>query len=294
LPASAPATDPEQFPVTNEPDNVAAGWFADPWRVGELRWWDGSAWTEYLFPAAPLPRERPVKGPGIRGGGVAGIGAALGAVASLVVSIVIAVVMGGGAVSPWFELLAELPLWAGFLGAAVFASRRNGTGRLATDYGISTPDLGDVRLGVLGGLAGRVLPLLYLVLVVIEQHLSDTTTSLSQSVLGITPQGFAGWTVLILLTVVGAPIIEEIFFRGLIQGAFSRRIGPVAALFVTAVIFSLSHVPGEGPFAPFQLFPMALVLGYLRLKTGRLAAGMLAHAEFNAIGLAVVLIPAFH
>jgi membrane protease YdiL (CAAX protease family) len=293
-PVPGPEVDPGPITVATEPTHAPPGWFADPWRIGELRWWDGNAWSEYVFPAVSLPREQPPKGPGIRGGGVAGIGAALGTVASLAVSIVIAIVMGGGAVSPWFELLAELPLWAGFLGAAVFASRRNGSGRLAADYGISAPNVGDVGLGVLGGLAGRVISVLFIVLVVIEQHLSDSSTSLPQSILGITPQGFAGWTVLIVLTVVGAPIIEEIFFRGLIQGAFSRRIGPVAALFVTAVIFSLSHVPGEGPFAPFQLFPMALVLGYLRMKTGRLAAGMLAHAEFNAIGLAIVLIPALH
>jgi hypothetical protein len=217
----------------------------------------------------------------------------LGAVASLAASIVIAIVTHGDPVSPWFELIAEVPLWAGFLGAALFASRRNGTGRLAADYGFGAPSLGDVGLGVLGGLAGRIVSFFFVLLVIIEQHLSDAG-SLSQTVLGITPQGIAGWAVLIILTVVGAPIVEEVFFRGLIQGAFSRRVGPVAALFVTAVIFSLSHVPGEGPFAPFQLFPMALVLGYLRLRTGRLAAGMLAHAEFNAIGLAIVLIPALH
>jgi membrane protease YdiL (CAAX protease family) len=113
-------------------------------------------------------------------------------------------------------------------------------------------------------------------------------------VLGITPRGLSGWIVLIVLTVVGAPVVEEIFFRGLIQGAFNRRCGTGASLFITAVIFSLAHVPGEGPFAPFLLFPMAVVLGYLRMKTGRLAAGMLAHAEFNAIGLLIVITPIFH
>ena len=54
------------------------------------------------------------------------------------------------------------------------------------------------------------------------------------------------------------------------------------ALFITALIFSFSHVINEGPFAPVALFPMAVVLGYLRLRTGRLAAGMVAHGVFNA------------
>jgi membrane protease YdiL (CAAX protease family) len=38
---------------------------------------------------------------------------------------------------------------------------------------------------------------------------------------------------------------------------------------------------------------MALVLGYLRHRTGRLAAGMIAHASFNAILFIMLLVPAF-
>lgn len=275
---------------------IAAGWYADPWRMAQLRWWDGTRWTPYLFPGVTSKRSVPSKGPGIRGGGIAGVGAAAGSVASIVVSVVIAVMtaQGGGSLSPWFVLLAEVPIWAGFLGAALLASRRNGTGNFGRDFGLSKPTLADARLGVLGGVVGRVIPTIYLVLIVIALHVTRSSTGLAPRVLGITPQGASGWIVLIVLTVVGAPIVEEIFFRGLIQGAFNRRCGAVASLFITAVIFSVAHVPGEGPFAPFLLFPMAVVLGYLRLKTDRLAAGMLAHAEFNAIGLLIVIVPAFH
>ena len=232
------------------------------------------------------------KGPGIRGGGIAGIGAALGTVASFVVAIV-EVLEHHGATSPWFALISEIPLWAGFLGAAYLASKRNGTGSPSLDFGLSWPRVSDVGLATLGALAGRVIPVIYLVLVAIDLHLAHTARGLAPTVLGVTPQGLAGWIVIVLLTVVGAPIIEEIFFRGLIQGVFNRRCGTVASLFITAIIFSFAHALGEGPFAPFILFPMALVLGYLRLKTGRLAAGMVAHAEFNAIGLAIVLVPWF-
>jgi hypothetical protein len=238
----------------------------------------------------------PSKGPGIRGGGIAGIGAVVGSIASLVVSVVIAVVasQNGGSLSPWFVLLSEVPIWLGFLGAALLASRRHGTKSFRRDFGLSMPTLADVRLGLVGGVAGRIIPTIYLILVVIALHISGSASDLAPRVLGITPRGLSGWMVLIVLTVVGAPIVEEIFFRGLIQGAFNRRCGAVASLFITAVIFSLAHVPGEGPFAPFLLFPMAVVLGYLRLKTDRLAAGMLAHAEFNAIGLLIVMVPIFH
>ena len=39
--------------------------------------------------------------------------------------------------------------------------------------------------------------------------------------------------------------------------------------------------------------PMALILGYLKQRTGRLAPGMVAHAVFNASVLLLFLVPAF-
>jgi hypothetical protein len=60
------------------------------------------------------------------------------------------------------------------------------------------------------------------------------------------------------------------------------------------VTFSFAHALGEEPFAPFLLFPMAIVLGYRRLKNAETRRGMLAHAEYNVTGLAPMLIPAFH
>ena len=66
------------------------------------------------------------------------------------------------------------------------------------------------------------------------------------------------------LAVVGAPLVEELFFRGLLQGAFTRRIGAVPALFITAIIFCFAHVLERRAPGPPCALPMALVLGYLR------------------------------
>jgi len=97
----------------------------------------------------------------------------------------------------------------------------------------------------------------------------------------------------IILAVVGAPVVEELFFRGLLQGAFTRRVGAIPAIFITALMFSFAHIFNEGPLAPIILFPAALLLGYLRHRTGRLAAGMVAHATFNATMFLLLLVPAF-
>lgn len=31
--------------------NTPAGWYPDPQQQGQLRYWDGAAWTEHLAPA---------------------------------------------------------------------------------------------------------------------------------------------------------------------------------------------------------------------------------------------------
>ena len=131
-----------------------------------------------------------------------------------------------------------------------------------------------------------------LVIIAAHQSLSSPSSS-SVKIVGVTPVSVSGWIVVAFVTVVGAPIIEELFFRGLIQGAFTRRTGPVPAIFITALIFAVIHVTDEGVFAPIILFPLAVMLGYLKHRTGRLAAGMVAHATFNATLFAVFLIPAF-
>jgi hypothetical protein len=42
--------------MTDTPASTPAGWFADPAGSGQLRWWNGAAWTEHL---APQPTPEP-------------------------------------------------------------------------------------------------------------------------------------------------------------------------------------------------------------------------------------------
>ena len=97
-----------------------------------------------------LRREFVPKGPGIKGGGIAAIGIGIGFAGSIAVAIGFYAAGSGhlDARNPWYMLVSQLALWAGFLGAVVVASRRNGTRSLARDYGLSWPrwhDLTDRR-----------------------------------------------------------------------------------------------------------------------------------------------------
>jgi uncharacterized protein len=278
-------------------------WYPDPWGIAPWRWWDGAQWTPVLYgpygEAWPLPPPVPPplvpKGPGIKGGGVAAVGAGVGLVGTVAVAIAYVAIAPRpiDVNDPWYILVSQLALWVGFVGAVVVASRRNGTGNLCTDYGLSWPRLKDLWLGLVGSVLGRILPLLVLICIVVAGSGFGTPNSASPRILGVTPSGRAAWVILIALAVVGAPIVEELFFRGLLQGALTRRIAAVPALFLTAIIFSFAHVLDEGILAPLVLFPMALVLGYLRLRTGKLAAGMVAHCLFNASAFLLFLVPAF-
>jgi hypothetical protein len=97
-----------------------------------------------------------------------------------------------------------------------------------------------------------------------------------------------GWiVVLFLVVVIGAPVVEEIVYRGLLQQGLERSINPKVALVVTAAIFAAIHLqPVEFP----GLFAFALVLGWGYQKTQRLGLSIITHMAFNACGLLVVTV----
>ena len=97
------------------------------------------------------------------------------------------------------------------------------------------------------------------------------------------------WCV-VLSAVIGAPLFEELLFRGYLQTALRRLTGgPWIAIILTAALFGLAHL-SAWMFAP--LFLLAIGLGYVYERTANLYATMLIHASFNLlmIGLDVVLL----
>jgi membrane protease YdiL (CAAX protease family) len=85
-----------------------------------------------------------------------------------------------------------------------------------------------------------------------------------------------------LSTVVLAPLVEELLFRGLLQGLLRDKLQrPTAwlAIATTSFLFAIMHY-SQGP-APIPLFFFSLVLGYLYERTGRIAVPILTHALLN-------------
>lgn len=98
-----------------------------------------------------------------------------------------------------------------------------------------------------------------------------------------------GWwaAVLVAVVVVGAPIVEEIVYRGCLQTRLSTTLGTAAGVTATSAIFALVHLtPVELP----GLFVFALVLGAARHRTGSLGLPIVTHMAFNAVGLSLVMV----
>ena len=75
-----------------------------------------------------------------------------------------------------------------------------------------------------------------------------------------------------------AAILEELFFRGVLQRILSDYIDPHVAIFISAFIFSAIHMQFFG-FLP--RFALGVFLGYLFLHSGRLILPIFAHLLFN-------------
>ena len=80
-----------------------------------------------------------------------------------------------------------------------------------------------------------------------------------------------------------APLMEELYFRGFLYPALSRRIGIPGAVLLTAVPFALLHVAQLGfAWGPvLVIFLVGMVLTMVRAKTNSVAAGLLIHMAYN-------------
>ena len=92
----------------------------------------------------------------------------------------------------------------------------------------------------------------------------------------------------IFLTLLMAPVVEELFFRGFLFGAFRRvMLWPIAAV-LAGILFGAVHLGTPAIF----LVPLAVfgaLLCWLYQRTGSLIPGMAVHAFNNAFALGVSL-----
>jgi uncharacterized protein len=102
------------------------------------------------------------------------------------------------------------------------------------------------------------------------------------------------YAVLAAIVVVVAPLVEETMFRGLLLRTFMRRAGFWPAALGSSAIFAVFHTYEVDTLAgAITLAAVVFVLGLTNCLlvrwSGRLAPGMIVHALFNALAVAVLI-----
>jgi hypothetical protein len=192
----------------------------------------------------------------------------------------------------WYIVSTLIGLWAGFFGSAWVASSARGTHSLVRDVGLRFRwiDL----LGLPIGLGGQfVVALMYVPIAPHVHNFNQRFDAPSQRLTG--GSHGTGYIIVAICTVVGAPFFEELFFRGVLLRALARLfgtvggwVGPALAIIITGILFGLAHAES------LQLLGLAtfgVILSFISYRTGRLGMNMIAHASFNLVALAAVVIP---
>ena len=166
-------------------------------------------------------------------------------------------------------LLADLGFYLLLLPVFALAVWRLGPGGLRASLA-ARPRLGWVLLGALLGLP---------VIGVGHLYVEWLVGMLGQEEVDL---GFDGDRAWLLLTVAVLPAVtEELLDRGVLWEASSRVLSPGRTLLLTSALFTISHgLQGSYLVYPHR-FVAGLVFGWLRLKSGSVVPGVVAHLVCN-------------
>jgi CAAX protease family protein len=229
------------------------------------------------------------------------VGFLVGQLAALIFGTVAGVIAGktgaqmtsiaSAAVPPeWYVVSTLLGLWIGFIGAPWLASRTQGTRHFVRDLGLRFRVIDLVGIAI--GFGGQVL---VAIMYAPFQHDIKNFNGPSQRLTGASHG--AGFVVIAIATVLLAPAMEELFFRGLLLKALvrlftplraaggGRAAGVVLAVIADGLLFGLAH--GEWvQLAGLAAFGM--ILAAVSYRTGRLGMNMVAHASFNLVAIIAI------
>jgi hypothetical protein len=200
----------------------------------------------------------------------------------------VAVAVSGSIDSPLTMAAGFVGLWIPMVGACLMASRSFGRGSPGDDLGLRFLPF-DLVLAVVVALGGLVASALVQAALSPFPRLLGSNTGFIHDQRGTV----AGVVVVVGSTLLGAPFVEELFFRGLVLRALLPKLG-WAAVVVQAVVFGLIHfdptqgLGNVGVIAGVGAF--GLVQGIAAWRLGRIGPTILAHALFNALAVVPVLL----
>jgi uncharacterized protein len=281
---------------TVEHDDSPPGWYDDPGGVAEQRYWDGRTWTdgvvvddridEVPLPPEPLDPDHRADLP------VVGVGwALLGAAGGLATALALGALARALTDSAATDLVvSQLALWAGMLGPIVVTSRLYGTGSVRADHQLCFR-WADVGLGAALSFGARLAV--------------SATALVALLATGADPEAFphqfdaydgerAALLIACVFAVTGAPIIEELFFRGLLQRSLQHGLGTVPAIVVQGLLFGAVHLLAiatwqQNVVIVVSLTTFGIISGFVAQLSKRLVPSIWMHAWFNVFAVAVLL-----
>ena len=277
---------PTRPPTTFGPPQAAqAGWYADPHRAGQLRWFDGHRWTHHtaaLAPSAAPVEEQPALP----------IATALGATVVLAASLIVNRAVISSIDDRWnIFVLMGISVLVGYgpsIAWCVFASRRYGTGHPLRDFGVRVRwvDLGwgpiiwlSTTLGV-----GIVVQLIRVLGVPYRSNLDAGGGGTDRTAIA----AFA------IAAIVVAPVVEEVIFRGVMLRGLRSRLAAPLAIVAQGALFGLAHIQ---PTFGRDNVGLVIALGLVGVGFGigcylvrRIGPTIIAHALFNTAAVIYLLV----
>ena len=181
-------------------------------------------------------------------------------------------------------VVSSLVGWLFSVGVPVVATSLKGNGPVA-DLGLrfEPRDLLFFPLGV--AIQAVAVPLLYWPILQVLDKTTDDVSSEAREL--VDSASGLGILVLVLIVAVGAPIAEELFYRGLVLRSVERRWTTTVAVVASTALFGVVHL--QGLQLPALLL-IGAVLAALTVRTGRLGPAILCHSGFNACTLFILLV----
>lgn len=201
-------------------------------------------------------------------------------------AVVLSAVSGGGTLADLSVrslFLGQIPLWIAYSAGPLVSCR------LADIEPVEMLGLKmrwrDVPIGGVIGLAVQ-FPLIPILYWPILKFLVDADPGAAAEELIARANASGDRILLFFMIVVFAPLVEELFYRGLLLGVLRNLTTDVMAVTITAALFAVLH------FQPLQapgLFVFGLIAGALRVKYNRLGPSWAMHAAFNGLTFLILV-----
>ena len=183
----------------------------------------------------------------------------------------------------FLQMLLQVPGWIVMLGLAWVLAGFAGKARPGWSL---KGEIGDIGKGVVVGFLLQI-PIVIIVVNLIILVFGEITPTGRPLSLVDSIEGPLDVIALFAVVTIGAPVVEELFYRGIIQRSLVERFGPWIGIGITSVIFGAVH------FAWVDLLPLTVVgagFGILAHRAGRLMPAIIAHITFNTVALGGLLL----